>query len=234
MGRTPPTGCGLLAEARGWSPSCGRLEPVSGGSSIDLVIWDIGNVLVRWDVRALYRTIFDDHDEMERFLAEVWTSEHNLRCDRGEPYEDVIADVVAAHPEYEVEVRAVWERWIETIPGEVPGALDLLREVKATGVRMWALSNFSLETFPLIAGEYPHFAELDGMVLSGEVGISKPDPEIYRLVLERAGVAAERAVLLDDSELNVAGAAAVGIEALRFTDVPAARRALRTHRFCDS
>lgn len=200
---------------------------MSGRSSIDLVIWDIGNVLVRWDVRALYRTIFDDHDEMERFLTEVWTSEHNLRCDRGEPYEDVIAEVVAAHPGHEVAVRAAWERWIETIPGEVPGALELLRDAKATGVAMWALSNFSLETFPLIADEYPHFALLDGMVLSGEVGISKPDPGIYRLVLERAGVPAERAVFLDDSELNVAGARAVGIEALLFTDAPRARRDLR-------
>lgn len=200
---------------------------MSGTSSIELVIWDIGNVLVRWDVRALYRTIFDDHDEMERFLTEVWTPDHNIRCDRGERYSDVIAEVVAEHPHYERQVRAAWERWIETIPGEVPGALGLLRDVRATGTAMWALSNFSPETFPLISGSYPHFDELDGMVLSGEVGLTKPDPEIYQLVLERAGVPAERAVFIDDSELNVQGARAVGMAARLFTDAERARRDLR-------
>lgn len=200
---------------------------MSGGSSIDLVIWDIGNVLVRWDVRALYRTIFDDHDEMERFLAEVWTTERNLRCDRGEPYATVIDEAVMEFPHYEVAIRAAWDRWIETIPGEVPGSPELVRDVKAAGATCWALSNFSPETFPKIEGRYPHLDALDGLVLSGHVGIVKPDPAIYQLVLERAGIPAERAVFLDDSLVNVEGARDAGIEALLFTDATTARRDLK-------
>lgn len=195
--------------------------------AIDLVIWDIGNVLVRWDVRALYRTIFDDADEMERFLAEVWTDERNARCDRGEPYATVIAEAVAEFPHYSEAIHAAFDRWIETIPGEVPGSLELLRDVKATGAAMWALSNFSPETFPMIDGRYPHFDELDGMVLSGHVGVAKPEPEIYRMVLDRAGVPAERAVFFDDSITNVEGARNVGITAFHFTDAEAARHDLR-------
>jgi len=197
------------------------------GTDIALVIWDIGNVLIRWDVRALYRTIFEDPDEMERFLAEVWTTERNLRCDRGDPYEVVIAEAVAEFPHYEGAIRAAFDRWIETIPGAVPGSIELLRELRATGTSMWALSHFSPETFPKLDGRYPHFDELDGLVLSGHVGIVKPDPEIYRIVLKRAGVAAHHAVFFDDSPVNVEGARAVGIEARLFTDAATARRDLR-------
>ena len=199
---------------------------MTSDATIEAVIWDIGNVLIRWDVRALYRTVFDDPADMEHFLSEVWTSDHNLRCDRGELYADVIAEAVAEHPTYEAPLRAAWDRWIETIPGEVPGSLDLLREVRAAGYPMWALSNFSPETYPMISGAYPHLAELDGIVLSGEVGVTKPDPAIYRIVLERAGVEAERAVFLDDSPINVDGARAVGMPAILFTDATQARRDL--------
>ena len=87
---------------------------------IHVVLWDVGNVLLRWDIRELYRQVFDDPEEMERFLAEVWTPAHNLRCDGGEPFEDVIDEVVAQHPHYESQVRAAHDRWIETIPGPVP------------------------------------------------------------------------------------------------------------------
>jgi HAD superfamily hydrolase (TIGR01509 family) len=192
---------------------------------IEAIVWDVGNVLVRWDVRALYRKIFDDPDEMERFLAEVWTPEHNLRCDAGEPYADVIAEVVAEHPEHEAAIRAAWDRWIETIPGPVEGSLELLAELRDAGYRQYGLTNFSAETLPLI-GHYPHFELLDDVVASGHVGVTKPEPEIYRIVLERAGVVADAAVFLDDSPTNVAGARAVGMHAIEFTDVPSARRAL--------
>lgn len=192
---------------------------------IKAIVWDVGNVLVRWDVRALYRTIFDDPDEMERFLSEVWTPAHNLRCDAGEPYADVIAEVVADHPEHEEAVRAAWDRWIETIPGEVDGSLELLSELRAAGYPQYGLTNFSAETLPLI-GHYPQLGLLDDIVASGHVGVTKPDAAIYRIVLDRAGVDAADAVFLDDSPTNVDGAIAVGMPAVLFTDVPSARRAL--------
>ena len=188
-------------------------------------MWDVGNVLVQWDVRALYRTIFDDPDEMERFLSEVWTPAHNLRCDSGEPYADVIAEVVAEHPEHEAAIRAAWDRWIETIPGEVEGSLDLVTDLRDAGYRQYGLTNFSAETLPLIA-HYPVMDLLDDIVASGHVVVTKPDRAIYAIVLDRAGVAADEAVFLDDSPTNVEGARAVGMHAVLFTDAPAARAAL--------
>jgi 2-haloacid dehalogenase len=196
---------------------------------IDAVVFDIGNVLIRWDVRALYRTIFDDPDEMEWFLAEVWTPAENLRCDRGEPFAEVIAEVAARHPRYEPAIHAAWDRWIETIPGAVPGSLELLEELDAAGVPTFALSNFSAETFPLVRDRYPHFRLLGDIVISGDhPPLAKPDPEFYELLCERTGIAPERTVFVDDSPVNTEAAAALGFTTVDFTDTDALRRELRS------
>lgn len=196
---------------------------------IEAVVFDIGNVLIRWDVRALYRTIFDDPDEMEWFLAEVWTPVENLRCDRGEPFAAVIAEVVERHPRYEGAIRAAWDRWIETIPGDVPGSLELLEELDAAGVPTFALSNFSAETFPLVRDAYPHFELLGDIVISGEhPPLAKPDREFYELLCRRTGITPERSVFVDDAPVNTDAAKRLGFVTVDFTDTPALRRALRS------
>lgn len=192
---------------------------------IGLVLWDVGNVVLHWDPRHLYRDVFDDPDEMEHFLATVWTPAENLRCDAGEPFADVIATTVEQHPEYEEQIRAIGSRWIETIDGPVEGMEELLADLAAAGVPQWAVTNFSAETFPLV-GHHPHFALLDGAIVSGQLGVVKPDPRIFEIALERAGVLAERAVFVDDSTVNVDGARAVGIDAFVFVDAAQARREL--------
>lgn len=191
----------------------------------EVVLWDVGNVLLHWDPRNLYRTIFDDEDEMERFLATVWTPAENLRCDAGELFASVIDETVRRHPGHEAQIRAFGERWIETIAGPVEGSEQLVEELHHAGVRQLALTNFSAETFPLVS-HHRHFALLDGAVVSGEFGVVKPDPEIFEIALDRAGTSADRAVFLDDSPANVAGAIAVGIDAFVFVDIPHARREL--------
>lgn len=193
------------------------------------VLWDVGNVLLHWDVRRLYRSVFDDHDEMERFLADVWTPAHNVRCDAGERFESVMTEVIDEHPHYELQVRAAFERWPETVPGPVDGMLDLLAELHAAGVPQYGLTNFSDETFPLVE-HHPHFELLDGVVVSGRLGVLKPDPRIYTAALELAGVPADAALFFDDSQPNVDGARAVGIRAVRFEDAVQARTELRRHQ----
>lgn len=192
---------------------------------IRALLWDVGNVLLHWDVRALYRRVFADPHEMESFLAEVWTTEHNLRCDRGEPFAEVIAEVVAAHPHYELQIRAARDRWIETILGPVDGMPELLAELREAGYIQVGLTNFSAETFPEVSG-YPHLRLLDDVVVSGRIGVLKPDPEIYAHALEVAGVGADEAVFIDDSEQNVDGGRRVGLHTIRFEDVDTTRQAL--------
>jgi 2-haloacid dehalogenase len=200
------------------------------GPTIDTIVFDVGNVLVGWDVRAMYRTLFEEDSEMERFLTEVWTPAHNARCDRGEPFAVVIEEVVAHHPHHEHAIRAARERWIETITGPVEGADELVAELQEEGYRLLGLSNFAAETFPLIREEYPVFDRLEHIVISGEVGFVKPEAEIFHVLRDDLGVDLPHAVFVDDAAVNVEGALAVGMHALVFTDVPALRRDLAALR----
>jgi 2-haloacid dehalogenase len=195
--------------------------------TIEAVVFDIGNVVVRWDVRALYRTIFDDPAEMERFLADVWTPMENDRCDRGTPFAEVIAEMVARHPDDELAIRAAWDRWIETIPGPVEGMLELIDELAEAGIPLFALSNFSAETFPLVQRRYPHFERFDRILISGEHSpLAKPDAAFFRLLCEQTGFVPEQMVFIDDAAANVSAAAALGFTAVLFTDTTTLRREL--------
>jgi len=204
------------------------VAPMSGETPVGAVVLDIGNVVVRWDVRALYRKIFDDESEMERFLSEVWTPMENFRCDRGEPYAAVIAETVARHPGYREAIEAAWDRWIETVPGPVDGSLELMEELRGIGLRLVALSNFSAETFPKVRGTYPHFDLFDDIVISGEhPPLAKPEPGIYELVCERNRLEPGACVFVDDTAVNTAAAEALGFRTVTFTDTPALRIELR-------
>src|SRR5690606_5716949 len=162
------------------------------------------------------RQVFDDHDEMERFLAEVLTPAENLRCDLGTPLATVVGELAERHPQHREPLEAWRDRWIETIPREIPGTAALVDDLRGAGHLVAGLSNFSAETFPWCRERYPVFERFDDIVLSGEVGVAKPDPSIYRLVCERNGIAPADAVFLDDSPANVAGAHAVGMAAFLF------------------
>jgi len=191
------------------------------------VLYDIGNVLIRWDVRALYRTIFDDPAEMEHFLANVWTPMENDRCDRGARFAEVIEERVRLHPDHEDAIRAARERWIETIPGPVDGAWELVVELDEAGVPLFGLSNFSAETFPLVVERYPGFRRFRDIVISGEhPGLAKPDRGIFELVCERSGLAPETFLFVDDSPANTKAADALGFTTVTFTDTPSFRAEL--------
>jgi 2-haloacid dehalogenase len=196
---------------------------------IDALIFDFGNVLVDWNPRNLYRQIFDDESEMEEFLANVWSPAENDRCDRGRPYAEMIDDLVAANPHYESQITAVapWERWIETVGGPIPGAVELLDELKAAGYKVVGLSNWSAETFPLALERFECFGRLDDIVISGELdGVAKPDRAVFDLVAERNGLRPEATVFVDDHPANTEAAASYGYRVVTFTDVPSLRAAL--------
>lgn len=203
------------------------MSPAAGRRAITTVIFDFGGVVVDWDMRHLFRTVFDDADEMERFLAEVLTPEENLRLDLGTPLADIVADLAHRHPADRAALEAWRDRWIETIPREVPGADELLRELRHDGYRLIGLSNFSNETFPLCRARYRVFDHFDDIVLSGDVGLAKPDPSMYRLACSRSSIGPDEAVFIDDSPRNVAGAEAVDIHALLFRGIDELRRDLR-------
>jgi 2-haloacid dehalogenase len=177
------------------------------------VVFDLGGVLVDWDPRHLYRSLFDDEAEMERFLAEVTTQAWNLEQDRGRPFAEAIAELSREHPDRAELIEAFWSRWPEMLGEPLHETVDVLADLRATGIRLLALTNWSAETFPLAIPRYPFLAWFEAVIVSGEVGMVKPDPAIFR-------------ILIDDSIANVEAAGALGFRALRFTDAAALRRHL--------
>jgi 2-haloacid dehalogenase len=193
------------------------------------VVFDLGNVLITWDRRFLYASVFDDEAELDRFLAEVYTLEANDRLDRGQSLAAFCAELSAAHPEHRGAIALLEHRWIETIGPPVPGTVGVLRDLKAAGVPCYALSNWNADTFLLVEAHHEFLTWFDGVVLSGREGVTKPDPEIFRRLLDRYRLEASETFFVDDSPANVEAARRLGMETLLFTDADALRDALQ-HR----
>jgi 2-haloacid dehalogenase len=193
---------------------------------LNSVVFDLGGVLIDWDPRHLYRQLFDDPDEMESFLAEVTTAEWNGHQDAGRPWAEAIEILVAEYPERRELIEAFHRRWPEMLAGEIPGTLDVLAELRAAGVRLLALSNWSAEMFPVALERFDFLAWFEGIVISGEVGVNKPERRIFQHLAERFGVEPEAAVFVDDSAANIDAATDLGFRAIQFTDATALRQAL--------
>jgi 2-haloacid dehalogenase len=198
-----------------------------GSPAPDTVVFDIGNVLILWDPRNLYRRLIPDPAEMERFLAEVCTDAWNLEQDRGRLWAEAVAERVALHPQHEVLIRAYDERWNEMVPGEVPGTPAILERLLGAGVPVFAITNFSTEKFALAQARFPFLTRFRDVVVSGEERLVKPDPAIYRVLLERNGLQAGQCLFIDDSERNVKAARALGMHAHHFQSAAALEAELR-------
>lgn len=190
------------------------------------VVFDLGNVLVRWNPRLLYEQLIPDARELEVFFDTVITHDWIRAQDEGRPFAEGTALLVREFPHYEPEIRAFWERWSEMVPGPIEGTVMILEELRERRTPLYALTNWSHETFPIARPRFPFFDWFDGIVVSGEVRLVKPDARIYRHLLESYGLAAEDCVFIDDSAANVRGAEAVGITGLHFTSPGQLRRDL--------
>ena len=187
------------------------------------VVFDLGGVLIDWDPRHLYRRLFDDSDEMESFLAEVTTAEWNGHQDAGRPWAEAIEILVAEHPERRELIEAFHRRWPEMLAGGIPGTVDVLAELRATDVRLLALSNWSAEMFPVALQRFDFLAWFEGIVISGEVGVNKPDRRIFDHLAEQFEIEPEAALFIDDSAANIDAARGLGFRVIQFTDAAALR-----------
>lgn len=191
-----------------------------------MVLFDLGNVLVHWDPRHLYRRLLPE-SEVERFLSEVCTREWNYQLDLGTPFPDAVAELCSKHPQHRQLIEAYHHRWIEMVPGPVEGMPELVDELHAAGVPMYLLTNSSADKFPLVAERFPSLlGRLSGAVVSGAVGLAKPETAIFDLVCDRFGLSASEVVFVDDQEVNVTGARAAGMAASLFRSAAQLRREL--------
>jgi 2-haloacid dehalogenase len=196
------------------------------------VIFDLGNVLIGWDPRNLYRKLFGERSEdMERFLAEVCTGSWNVEQDRGRSFADGVAHLLAAHPTHQHDfIRAFDERWDEMLSGELE-ALAVLEDLHAAQTPLYALTNWNQDKFMIARRRYAWLEHFRGIVVSGEERLVKPDPTLYRLLLGRYRLQPEDCVFIDDSLPNVETASALGMHGVHYHSAAQLRDELRALGF---
>ena len=177
--------------------------------SIEAVIFDIGNVLIEWQPERLYDARIGEARRRAMF-AEVDLHGMNDRVDQGQDFHDTVMACAARYPKWRDEIAMWHDHWLEMAQPEIPESVAILRGLRAEGVPVFALSNFGIQTFALAEPVYPFLKEFDRRFISGTMGVTKPNAEIYRQVEVTSGIAPDRLLFTDDREENIAAAAARG------------------------
>ncbi|PKQ61379.1 HAD family hydrolase [Labilibaculum manganireducens] len=177
------------------------------------IIFDFGGVLIDWNPRYLYRNVFQDEAEMEYFLKDVCSTEWNIRQDAGRPLNEATEELVKEIPQYEKEIRNYYSDWVKMVGGAIEENAALIKDLKDK-YRLFGLTNWSAETFPIVFDQYPFFKELEGIVVSGTEKIIKPDARIYQLLLTRYGLTANESLFIDDNQENINAANRLGFKTI--------------------
>jgi len=200
-------------------------------SNITTIVWDLGNVLITWDPKQLYRKIFDTEEKVEWFLKEICTLDWNEQQDAGRTWAEGTHILGQQFPEYQAEINAYAERWEETLVGPIDGSVRILKALKQANThKIYGLTNWSAETFPIALERYDFLQLFEGIVVSGVEKLKKPDPKIYQLLLSRYQIEPKEALFIDDSARNVAGAKAVGMQAIHFKSPIQLAEDLKAHQ----
>jgi len=186
-------------------------------TNITAIIFDYGNVLLEWNPRLVYQHYFpNDNERMEKFLTEVDFMGWNAEQDRGRTFADGVADHSKKFPRYAYLFQAYHDHWIDSIGDAIWGTVEIMKQLKQAGYKLYGLSNWSAETFLHVRDKYDFFNLLDDMVISGAVGYVKPEPEIYQLMLDKIGRPAQECLFIDDSLPNIQQANTMGFNTIHF------------------
>lgn len=199
---------------------------MAAGGGVEAVVFDLGGVLIDWNPRYLYRKMFTNEEEMEDFLTTVVTNEWHVEQDRGRTMEEATALLLSEHPRHGREIEAYYARWDEMFGGPISGTVEVLRELRETGLPLYALTNWSAEVFPLARRQYDFLKWFDDIVVSGEERIIKPDKEIYDMLVQRTGLDPTTTVFIDDSRPNVFAAEELGFTGIEFRNAGQLREEL--------
>lgn len=184
---------------------------------IKAVIFDIGGVLLDWNPRYVYRDIFSQSDQMEWFLENVCSTDWNLQQDKGRSFDEGMYKLKKQYPQFENEIDVFWKRWPEMLKSEINGTVAILQELKKH-YEVYALTNWSSETFPLVKNRFDFIADFDGIVVSGEEGFIKPDEKLYKILLQKYNLLATECIFIDDNIENVKASVKLGFVAIHFTN----------------
>ena len=194
---------------------------------INSVVFDLGNVLIDWDPRYLYRKLFKTEGEVEWFLENICDHDWNLKHDSGQLFSKGILEKSKKHPEYSEHINAWFLNWEEMLGDPIDESVKVLSELKEKGVLLYILSNWSAETYPIAEERFDFLSWFDGKIISGEEGIVKPDLEIYKLLIKRYDLNPYQTVFIDDKEENIKSAELLGIHGIHFQNCSKLRKDLQ-------
>jgi 2-haloacid dehalogenase len=192
------------------------------------VVFDLGGVLIDWNPRHLYRKIFSNESEMEWFLSEVCSPEWNLKQDGGRPFSEAIKELSVQYPELNEKIALYFDRWEEMLGGELQDTIKIVEELKSNGTPLFGLTNWSNETFPIAYAKYDSLKQLEGIIVSGDEKLLKPDHAIYRVLLNRFKISPLESVYIDDNKTNADAASELGFKSIHFTTAEKLREELRS------
>ncbi len=194
---------------------------------INTVVFDLGGVLIDWNPRYLYRKIFNSEEEITWFMENICTSEWNDMQDAGRSFSDATEELVSRYPEHEIPIRAWYGRFPETIKGAIQPTVDVLTRVRDKKAhRLYALTNWSAESFPWAYDNFEFLSWFEGIVVSGQEKTRKPFADFYHILFNRYNIDPARAVFIDDNIKNIKGANEVGMHTIHFTTGEALERDL--------
>ncbi len=193
--------------------------------AIKNIIFDFGGVLIDWNPRYFYKDVFNDINEMEYFLTKVWSPEWNMKHDAGLSFSEITRELQELHPEYRNEIEMYRYNWEVMIKDEIYENTALLNPLKSK-YRLFGLTNWSAEAFPVIYPKYEFFKVFEGIVVSGEEKVVKPGKEIYQLLLNRYGLLAHESLFIDDSLKNIETANELGFSTIQIKGTQSLKQVL--------
>jgi len=185
---------------------------------IEAVVWDIGRVLVQWDLPRIWRDAIPDAAERARFCTEVVSEAWHFRHDAGEPMDAMVAERKAQFPHLADLIERYRTHWLDAVPGPIDGTHDLVAALAARGVPQFAITNFGADSWAMFRPTFPVLDYMGDIVVSGVERLVKPGRAIFDLAAGRFGHAAGAMLFIDDNAANVEAARALGWQAHHFLD----------------
>jgi 2-haloacid dehalogenase len=189
--------------------------------AVEAVVWDIGRVLVEFDLARIYRDSIPDAQERARFVAEVVTEDWHAQHDAGVPFAEMVKTRTAEFPQHAERIALYASHWLDSLPGPVAGTHELIARLAARGVPQYAITNFGVDAWDLFRPTFPILDHMRDIVISGVERLVKPDAAIFDLAVQRFGRAPETMLFIDDNAANIAAAQALGWQVHHFVRDPA-------------
>jgi len=194
-----------------------------------IIVFDLGGVLIDWNPRYLYSSYFETSDSMEYFLSNICTMDWNEEQDGGRPIEKANEILIQKHPEYSTEILAFYSEWETMLNGAIEETVEILKSIRSQCTQVYALTNWSAETFPIAQKNYPFLVWFDGILVSGKENLKKPDPKIYQLLLKRYNLDPKKCLFIDDNQRNVKAAETQGISSILYQNPAQLKEQLNLH-----